>query len=75
MKLSLPLEFFSSTILPNQFVLMYLLSFGSENVGLIGLTRVGSRRVIQIAALFMLFFSVFGESFWHKEFCSVKDMQ
>ncbi|KAH9562832.1 hypothetical protein CY35_05G093000 [Sphagnum magellanicum] len=32
-----------------------------ENVGLIGLTRVGSRRVIQIAALFMLFFSVFGK--------------
>lgn len=54
---------------------MYLLSFGSENVGLIGLTRVGSRRVIQIAALFMLFFSVFGESFRHKEFPSVKDMQ
>lgn len=33
----------------------------SENAGLIGLTRVGSRRVIQIAAAFMIFFSLFGE--------------
>ncbi len=32
----------------------------SENVGLVGLTRVGSRRVVQIAAGFMLFFSIFG---------------
>ncbi|OMO73848.1 Xanthine/uracil/vitamin C permease [Corchorus capsularis] len=32
-----------------------------ENAGLLGLTRVGSRRVIQIAALFMLFFSVLGK--------------
>uniref|UniRef100_A0A3Q7ERY7 Uncharacterized protein n=1 Tax=Solanum lycopersicum TaxID=4081 RepID=A0A3Q7ERY7_SOLLC len=29
-----------------------------ENVGLLALTRVGSRRVIQISAVFMLFFSV-----------------
>lgn len=32
-----------------------------ENVGLVGLTRVGSRRVVQIAALFMFFFSIFGK--------------
>ncbi|CAM8923965.1 hypothetical protein QQ045_021350 [Rhodiola kirilowii] len=32
-----------------------------ENAGLIGLTRVGSRRVIQISAAFMLFFSVLGK--------------
>lgn len=32
-----------------------------ENAGLLGLTRVGSRRVIQISALFMLFFSVLGK--------------
>ncbi|KAH9574840.1 hypothetical protein CY35_01G080500 [Sphagnum magellanicum] len=32
-----------------------------ENVGLIGLTRVGSRRVIQLSAVFMIFFSIFGK--------------
>ncbi|ONK59818.1 uncharacterized protein A4U43_C08F11130 [Asparagus officinalis] len=32
-----------------------------ENVGLLGLTRVGSRRVIQISAGFMIFFSVLGK--------------
>lgn len=32
----------------------------SENVGLIGLTRVGSRRAVQISAGFMIFFSVLG---------------
>ncbi|KAG2704056.1 hypothetical protein I3760_06G166500 [Carya illinoinensis] len=32
-----------------------------ENAGLLGLTRVGSRRVVQIAAGFMLFFSVLGK--------------
>lgn len=31
-----------------------------ENVGLLGLTRVGSRRVVQISAGFMIFFSTFG---------------
>ncbi|MBA0703946.1 hypothetical protein Golax_016238, partial [Gossypium laxum] len=30
-----------------------------ENVGLLGLTRVGSRRVVQISAGFMMFFSIF----------------
>eukprot|EP00249_Psilotum_nudum_P005972 c19368_g1_i1 orf=386-1966(-) len=32
-----------------------------ENAGLLGLTRVGSRRVAQIAAGFMIFFSLFGK--------------
>ncbi|XP_047341408.1 nucleobase-ascorbate transporter 1 [Impatiens glandulifera] len=32
-----------------------------ENVGLLGLTRVGSRRVVQISAGFMIFFSIFGK--------------
>ncbi|KAL7236425.1 hypothetical protein ACSBR1_019664 [Camellia fascicularis] len=32
-----------------------------ENVGLLAVTRVGSRRVIQISAVFMLFFSVLGK--------------
>ncbi|CAM6123343.1 unnamed protein product [Calypogeia fissa] len=32
-----------------------------ENVGLIGLTRVGSRRVVQVGALWMIFFGLFGK--------------
>ncbi|KAF8391833.1 hypothetical protein HHK36_022171 [Tetracentron sinense] len=32
-----------------------------ENVGLLGLTRVGSRRVVQLSAGFMVFFSVLGK--------------
>ncbi|XP_054785567.1 nucleobase-ascorbate transporter 4 isoform X1 [Prosopis cineraria] len=32
-----------------------------ENAGLLGLTKVGSRRVVQIAAGFMLFFSILGK--------------
>ncbi|KAL1560843.1 N-terminal acetyltransferase [Salvia divinorum] len=32
-----------------------------ENVGLLGLTRVGSRRVIQLSAAFMIFFSILGK--------------
>ncbi|XP_057427807.1 nucleobase-ascorbate transporter 4 [Lotus japonicus] len=32
-----------------------------ENAGLLGLTRVGSRRVIEISAGFMLFFSILGK--------------
>ncbi|ESW15124.1 hypothetical protein PHAVU_007G046400 [Phaseolus vulgaris] len=32
-----------------------------ENAGLLGLTRVGSRRVIQISAGFMFFFSILGK--------------
>ncbi|KAL0287847.1 UNVERIFIED_CONTAM: Nucleobase-ascorbate transporter 7 [Sesamum calycinum] len=37
------------------------LSLNSENAGLLGLTRVGSRRVIQISAGFMIFFSILGK--------------
>ncbi|KAG6511212.1 hypothetical protein ZIOFF_029269 [Zingiber officinale] len=36
-------------------------SVSVENVGLLGSTRVGSRRVIQISAGFMIFFSVMGK--------------
>ncbi|KAJ8771560.1 hypothetical protein K2173_026737 [Erythroxylum novogranatense] len=32
-----------------------------ENVGLLGLTHVGSRRVVQISTGFMIFFSIFGK--------------
>ncbi|KAL6493223.1 N-terminal acetyltransferase [Orobanche gracilis] len=32
-----------------------------ENVGLLGLTRVGSRRVVQISTVFLIFFSIFGK--------------
>ncbi|KAK1395737.1 Nucleobase-ascorbate transporter 3 [Heracleum sosnowskyi] len=32
-----------------------------ENVGLLGLTHVGSRRVVQISTVFMIFFSIFGK--------------
>ncbi|KAF3773983.1 putative nucleobase-ascorbate transporter 9 [Nymphaea thermarum] len=32
-----------------------------ENVGLLGLTKVGSRRVVQISTAFMVFFSIFGK--------------
>ncbi|KAH1081741.1 hypothetical protein J1N35_021502 [Gossypium stocksii] len=32
-----------------------------ENVGLLGLSRVGSRRVVQLSAAFMIFFSILGK--------------
>ncbi|CAM8935955.1 unnamed protein product [Rhodiola kirilowii] len=32
-----------------------------ENVGLLGLTRIGSRRVVQISSTFMIFFAIFGK--------------
>ncbi|KAL2459141.1 Nucleobase-ascorbate transporter 3 [Forsythia ovata] len=32
-----------------------------ENVGLLGITRVGSRRAVQISTAFMVFFSIFGK--------------
>ncbi|XP_058093327.1 nucleobase-ascorbate transporter 1-like [Magnolia sinica] len=32
-----------------------------ENVGLLGLSRVGSRRIIQVSAGFMIFFSILGK--------------
>uniref|UniRef100_A0A0E0KKW4 Nucleobase-ascorbate transporter 6 n=1 Tax=Oryza punctata TaxID=4537 RepID=A0A0E0KKW4_ORYPU len=35
-------------------------SVSVENAGLLGLTRVGSRRVVQISAGFMIFFSILG---------------
>ncbi|KAH0934692.1 hypothetical protein HID58_011809 [Brassica napus] len=34
-----------------------------ENVGLLGLTRVGSRRVVQVSAGFMIFFSILAGKF------------
>ena len=34
---------------------------GSENAGLLALTKVGSRRVVQISAGFMIFFSILGK--------------
>ncbi|GMY24600.1 nucleobase-ascorbate transporter 6 [Fagus crenata] len=36
-------------------------SVSIENAGLLGLTRVGSRRVVQISAGFMIFFSILGK--------------
>ncbi|XP_020112426.1 nucleobase-ascorbate transporter 7-like isoform X2 [Ananas comosus] len=36
-------------------------SVSVENAGLLGLTRVGSRRVVQISAGFMIFFSLLGK--------------
>ncbi|KAL9252010.1 Nucleobase-ascorbate transporter 6-like protein [Drosera capensis] len=36
-------------------------SVSVENTGLLTLTRVGSRRVVQISAIFMLFFSILGK--------------
>ncbi|KAI4389560.1 hypothetical protein MLD38_001775 [Melastoma candidum] len=32
-----------------------------ENIGLFGVTRIGSRRVVQISTGFMIFFSIFGK--------------
>lgn len=32
-----------------------------ENVGLLGLTHIGSRRVVEISSAFMIFFSIFGK--------------
>ncbi|XP_047316781.1 nucleobase-ascorbate transporter 6-like [Impatiens glandulifera] len=36
-------------------------SVSVENAGLLALTRVGSRRVVQISAVFMIFFSILGK--------------
>ncbi|CAM8900743.1 hypothetical protein QQ045_009756 [Rhodiola kirilowii] len=36
-------------------------SVSVENIGLLGLTRVGSRRVVQISAGFMIFFALLGK--------------
>lgn len=51
-----------------------------ENVGLVGLTRVGSRRVAEISAGFMLFFSIFGtfhhsiDTLNHQVSCELENM-
>jgi hypothetical protein len=37
----------------------------SENAGLLGVTNMGSRRVTQVAAGFLIFFSLFGGVFLH----------
>lgn len=42
-------------------VLWTLIYFCRENAGLLALTRVGSRRVVQISAGFMIFFSILGK--------------
>ncbi|KAL0921755.1 hypothetical protein M5K25_008860 [Dendrobium thyrsiflorum] len=39
----------------------YFCSLNSENVGLLALTRVGSRRVVELSAIFMIFFSTLGK--------------
>jgi len=44
------------------FVWFWILLWNSENAGLLGLTRVGSRRVVQISAGFMIFFSILGKA-------------
>lgn len=43
--------------IPENFPLL----LGSENAGLLALTRIGSRRVVQISAGFMIFFSILGK--------------
>ncbi|KAK8996649.1 hypothetical protein V6N11_081915 [Hibiscus sabdariffa] len=40
-----------------------------ENVGLFGLSRVGSRKVVQISATFMLFFSILDTSSYFRLQC------
>ncbi|CAI0560631.1 unnamed protein product, partial [Linum tenue] len=48
-------------LLSGMFGTMSGCTVSAENVGLLGSTRVGSRRVIQIAAGFMIFFSILGK--------------
>jgi xanthine/uracil permease len=43
------------------FFLLFFIIHSSENAGLLALTRVGSRRVVQISAGFMIFFSILGK--------------
>ncbi|KAM1003010.1 hypothetical protein FF1_003325 [Malus domestica] len=50
-----------STLLDGIFGSVSGSSASVENAGLLGMTRIGSRRVIQISAAFMLFFSVLGK--------------
>ncbi|KAM0871298.1 hypothetical protein ACQ4PT_039480 [Festuca glaucescens] len=42
-----------------------------ENVGLLGSTRIGSRRMIQISAGFMIFFSILGSTFTNRCYINV----
>ncbi|XP_056697703.1 nucleobase-ascorbate transporter 3-like [Spinacia oleracea] len=50
-------------VVPKVFFSTFL---SQENVGLLGLTHVGSRRVVQVSTSFMILFSIFGkfESFF-----------
>ncbi|RVW50465.1 Nucleobase-ascorbate transporter 3 [Vitis vinifera] len=48
----------SNSLLPN---LVRQITAPFENVGLLGLTHIGSRRVVQISTAFMFFFSIFGK--------------
>lgn len=47
-----------------------ILGICSENAGLLGLTWVGSHRVLQISAGFMIFFSVLGDNQLKLGYCS-----
>lgn len=47
----------------NRMILRWVFPNARENVGLLGITRVGSRRVVQISAGFMIFFSILGPGF------------
>ncbi|KAJ4964680.1 hypothetical protein NE237_016529 [Protea cynaroides] len=49
------------TLLDGMFGAAVGTSASVENVGLLGLTHVGSRRVVQISTAFMIFFSIFGK--------------
>ncbi|XP_043709012.1 nucleobase-ascorbate transporter 3-like [Telopea speciosissima] len=49
------------TLLDGIFGAAFGTSASVENVGLLGLTHVGSRRVVQISTTFMIFFSIFGK--------------
>lgn len=55
--------------LRQKFHIDLLWSLCRENAGLLALTRVGSRRVVQISAGFMIFFSILGQ-FLVTIFCS-----
>ncbi|CAD6207412.1 unnamed protein product [Miscanthus lutarioriparius] len=51
-------------------------SVSVENAGLLGLTRVGSRRVVQISAGFMIFFSILGMAgVGFLQFCNLNSFQ
>ncbi|GJN34105.1 hypothetical protein PR202_gb22744 [Eleusine coracana subsp. coracana] len=48
----------------------------AENIGLLALTRVGSRRVVQISAGFMIFFSVLGAvGLSYLQFCNLNSFR